>query len=358
MPSLHDTWFHKHCSGLLDVLAVPYGIAVKARAGLYKWGWISQRRLPRPVISVGNLTVGGSGKTPVVMWLANWLQVQGKQVAILSRGYRRANESVFLLVSDGHNILANPEEAGDEPFLIARSCPGVVIAVGADRYHLGRWVLNQLPIDCFILDDGYQHLGLFRELNLLLIDALDGRGLRKLLPAGKLREPLSAAKRATAVCVTRANFVADINEVLDPLQKVIDTPIHPIGIQFYAGKLLHIPTKRTESVDWVTNKHVVVFSGIGNASAFRATVANMGANILDEIVFPDHFTYTVSHLDEIRDRMKGVGASIALTTEKDAVKLDPLVRESDEIWAVSLNVEIAEGKEYLEELVKRTVIGN
>ena len=149
MLSFHETWFQKHCSGVLDILAVPYGIAVKTRAGLYEWGWMAQRRLPRPVISVGNLTVGGTGKTPVVMWLANWLQAQGVQVGILSRGYRRPDESKFLLVSDGQNVLTTHEESGDEPFLMARSCPGVVIAVGSDRYQLGRWVLDRFPIDLF-----------------------------------------------------------------------------------------------------------------------------------------------------------------------------------------------------------------
>ena len=358
MLNLHETWFQKHCSGVLDMLAVPYGIAVKTRAGLYEWGWMAQRRLPRPVISVGNLTVGGTGKTPVVMWLANWLQAQGVQVGILSRGYRRPDESKFLLVSDGQNVLTTHEESGDEPFLMARSCPGVVIAVGSDRYQLGRWVLDRFPIDCFILDDGYQHLGLHRDLNFLLIDALGGDGLQKLLPAGKLREPLSAAKRATALCVTRANFVDDIHEILHPLHKVIGKSIPSICIQFHAGTLRHLSTKRTEPVDWVTNKHAMVFSGIGNASAFRATVVRLGATILDEVVFPDHCTYTESHLNDIRGRMKEVGVSIVLTTEKDAVKLEPLLNEKDEIWAVSLDVRISEGRENLEQLVKRTVVVN
>ena len=353
--SFHETWFQKHCSGVLDILAVPYGIAVKTRAGLYEWGWIAQRRLPRPVISVGNLTVGGTGKTPVVMWLANWLQAQGVQVGILSRGYRRPDESKFLLVSDGQNVLTTHEESGDEPFLMARSCPGVVIAVGSDRYQLGGWVLKRFPIDCFILDDGFQHLGLHRDLNFLLIDALGGDGLQKLLPAGKLREPLSAAKRATALCVTRANFVDDIREILHPLQKVIGNSIPSICIQFHAGTLRHLSTNQTEPVDWVTNKPVMVFSGIGNASAFRATVVSLGVTILDEMVFPDHFTYMESHLNEIRFRMKEVGVSIVLTTEKDAVKLEPLLNEKDEIWAVGLDVTISEGREHLEQLVKKAV---
>ena len=174
----------------------------------------------------------------------------------------------------------------------------------------------------------------------------------------KLREPLSAAKRATALCVTRANFVDDINEILHPLYKVIGTSIPSIGIQFHAGKVTHIPTKRTEPIDWVTNKQAMVFSGIGNASAFRATVVSLGVTILDEMVFPDHFRYTTSHLNEIRGRMKKIGVSIVLTTEKDAVKLEPLLKENDEIWAISLEVNISEGREQLEQWVNGTVVVN
>ena len=111
-------------------MSIPYGMAVRARVRLYEQGWLSQRRLSCPVISIGNLTVGGTGKTPFVMWVAQWLQSQGKRIGILSRGYRRTKESTFLLVSDGREVLVEAKEAGDEPYLMAKNCPGVVVAVG------------------------------------------------------------------------------------------------------------------------------------------------------------------------------------------------------------------------------------
>ena len=146
-------------------LGYPYELAARFRLWCYIQGWFPTRRLPRPVISVGNLTVGGTGKTPVVMYLVERLTAQGKRVAILSRGYRRRSRAPQLLVSDGQRILAGPDEAGDEPYLIARRCPQAVVAVGADRYALGQWVLAQLPVDCFVLDDGFQHVQLHRDLN-------------------------------------------------------------------------------------------------------------------------------------------------------------------------------------------------
>ncbi len=170
--------------------AIPYGVVARLRALLYDRGWFAQRKLPVSVLSVGNLTLGGTGKTPVVIVLVDWLLAQGKRVAILSRGYRRTSTDPYLLVSDGERLLVSPQEAGDEPFLMAQRCPKAIVAVGADRYELGDWVLNRFPVDCLVLDDGFQHLGLYRDVNLLLVDATDAEGLAALVPSGRLREPL------------------------------------------------------------------------------------------------------------------------------------------------------------------------
>ncbi|MBM4124838.1 MAG: tetraacyldisaccharide 4'-kinase, partial [Nitrospira sp.] len=142
---------------ILRPLAAVYGLAVRVRTVLYEKGWLARRKLPCRVISVGNLTVGGTGKTPMVIWITERLLAQGLRVAVLSRGYRRQSREPFLLVSDGRTVLAGISDAGDEPHLIARRCPSAVVAVGADRYRLGRWVLERFPIDCLVLDDGFQH---------------------------------------------------------------------------------------------------------------------------------------------------------------------------------------------------------
>ena len=181
----------------LHWIAWIYGLVTRLRLWCYRRGWLSRTRLPCRVVSVGNLTVGGTGKTPIVILLTQWLLARGQRVAILSRGYKRASTGPQLLVSNGSKLFADSSAAGDEPFLIAQRCPHAIVAVGADRVALGRWVLEQYPVDCIVLDDGFQHLALHRDVDLVLLDASDGAGLDALLPAGRLREPLTGLGRAS-----------------------------------------------------------------------------------------------------------------------------------------------------------------
>ena len=349
-------WLNKNCSTVLRVFTVPYGLVVRSRILLYQRGWLRQNRLPCPVISVGNLTVGGTGKTPIVIWLANWLQSRGKQIGILSRGYGRNSRQDTLLVSNGREILVGPQMAGDEPFLIAQQCPGAIVAVGSDRYRLGKWVMDQIPVDCFILDDGFQHLGLYRDLNLLLVDASDEIGLHHLLPAGRLREPLSEAERATAIILTRAKLDGSFGQVLGPLEEATGKTVAPIVTDFRGQALLHVPTSRSEPLSWARGKPAVLFSGIGNHAAFRSMVSRLGVNIREELRFPDHFSYSQSDLNQIRSRKNSCGAEIVLTTEKDAVKIKPFALSDEKLWAVRLRVEIGLGKNRLESLLNSTAL--
>lgn len=197
-----------------------YGLIIRCRLWCYRQGWLTTTRLPCRVVSVGNLTVGGTGKTPIVILLTEWLVAKGKRVAILSRGYKRTSTVPYLLVSDGSRILAGPSEAGDEPFLMAQRCPRAVVAVGADRVALGRWVLEQYPVDYIMLDDGFQHRALHRDVDLVLLDATDAAGLDALLPSGRLREPLEALERASAVVITRADSRQDVEAVQQRLRKI------------------------------------------------------------------------------------------------------------------------------------------
>jgi len=350
------SWLHRHCPGILALLTVPYGLAVQTRGKLYEKGWLRESRLPRPVISVGNLTVGGTGKTPVVIWLANWLRANGKRVGILSRGYRRTTTADCVLVSDGHECLASPEDVGDEPFLMAQRCPGAVIAVGNDRYKLGLWVLERFDVGCFLLDDGFQHLRLYRDCNLLLIDALDPRGLAALLPRGRLREPLVAARRATAILITRANQTQRALDILQPLQSIIDQPFSPIHIAFHTPTMMNIATHQVLSSDWLGRKRVMIFSGIGNASSFRRTVERMGVTIVHELEFPDHFSYSATHIETIHEQARQHDADVVLTTEKDGVKIFPLLQGYENIWAMRLETNVEEGEKEFLELLHRVFI--
>jgi len=331
--------------------AIPYGVVARLRALLYDWGWFAQRKLPVPVLSVGNLTLGGTGKTPVVIVLVDWLLAQGKRVAILSRGYRRTSTDPYLLVSDGERLLVSPKEAGDEPFLMAQRCPKAIVAVGADRYELGDWVLNRFPVDCLVLDDGFQHLGLYRDVNLLLVDATDPEGLAALVPSGRLREPLQAAARATAIVVTRADVPAQVTEVCRRLQATLGTTPDPIQVVFRPESLVSVVTGTSQALSWSKGKTALLCSGVGHAGSFRSLVERMGIRILDEVAYADHHDYTSHDVDRLRARAAELRAELIVTTEKDACKLASLLQRTDSWWAVRLTTYVSAGEERLKQLV-------
>lgn len=331
--------------------AIPYGVVARLRRLLYDWGWFAQRKLPVPVLSVGNLTLGGTGKTPVVIALTEWLLAQGKRVAILSRGYRRASTDSCLLVSDGERLLVGPKEAGDEPFLIAQRCPKAIVAVGADRYQLGDWVLHQFPVDCLVLDDGFQHLGLYRDVNLLLVDATDVEGLAAVVPAGRLREPLQAAVRATAIVVTRADAPAQVAEIGHRLQGAIDVMPDPIHVVFRPESFVSVKTGSLQPLSWSNGKTALLCSGVGHAGSFHSLVDQIGLKVLDEVVYADHHTYTSQDVERVRARAIELQAELIVTTEKDACKLAALLQQTDNWWAVRLATQVTVGEERLKRLV-------
>jgi tetraacyldisaccharide 4'-kinase len=331
-------------------LASVYGAAVKVRTSLYERGWLSSRKLPCRVISVGNLTTGGTGKTPVVIALADWLTASGKRVGVLSRGYRRESRAKHVLVSDGRQVLAGPAEAGDEPYLIARRCPGVVVAVGADRYRLGGWVLERFPLDCVLLDDGFQHLALRRDVDVLLVDASDPEGLQALLPAGRLREPIAAAARAHALLLTRADAPTGVGEVRSAMAAA-NLPTQPVRVRFTAEGLVHGTTGKVADMDFAKGRTAMMVSGIANASSFRLLVEGLGLRVLDDLRFPDHHAYTRADLNRIAESASRCSADLIVTTEKDTVKLATLVPQDARLGAVRLRTEFMDSKEELEKLI-------
>lgn len=329
----------------------PYELAARVRGWCYQQGWFRTERLPRPVISVGNLTVGGTGKTPVVIYLVERLTARGLRVAVLSRGYRRRSHAPQVLVSDGRQVLSGPEEAGDEPYLIARRCPQAVVAVGANRSALGRWVLSRVPVDCFLLDDGFQHLQLHRDVNLLLVDATDLAGIQAALPIGRLREPLSAATRADALLITR---VAD-EQAAEPVRRLLlqacGSLPSSIPVGFPAEEFQRVGGNERRPLEMFRGRSAFLFSGIGNAESFPALVAGLGVTVTETLAFPDHVHYTDAMVETIRAKAKQCGADLLVTTEKDAGKVAPLLHADDFCWAVRLRTEILTGQDLLERLL-------
>jgi len=310
-----------------------------------------------PVVSVGNLTVGGTGKTPLVIRLAEWLSEEGKRVAILSRGYRRAGSAPQLVVSDGVKVLASPDEAGDEPYLMARRCPAAVVAVGADRYELGRCVLDRFPVDYVLLDDGFQHLALQRDVDLLLVDATDLDGLRAVFPAGRLREPIEAASRASMIVVTKADRPEQTAAVADLLRPI--TAGLPVAqAVFRPDRLVSVTGGSMQPLDWCRGKTALLCSGIANPASFHALAVRLGMTPVEHLIYRDHHRYTREDVSDLRTKAAAAKADVIVTTEKDAGKLAPLLAPSDGgWWAVRLGTDIVAGERELRELITKASAG-
>lgn len=331
--------------------AALYEWVVRARMWAYDRSWKKQSRLPCRVVSVGNMTVGGTGKTPMVILLTEWLQAQGQRVAVLSRGYKRESTAAHLLVSDGTQVLVGPAEAGDEPYLIATRCPRAIVAVGADRAAVGRWLLDQWPLDWIVLDDAFQHRALYRDCDVVLVDAMDATGLDALLPAGRLREPLAGIRRAAAVVITRADSERDVAAVRARLQPWLTGNPVQAEVVFRPDEVVSVKTGVRHDGDWCTGKKAWLVSGIGNSESFRRLAMANGMQVLGETAFADHHAYRQDELDRIRLQAARSNVDIVLTTEKDAGKLNPLLKPDDSWWAIRLRADVKRGQDALHRLI-------
>lgn len=340
-------WLHRRCPWILRGCAVPYGAIVRWRRTAYQRGWFPQYRLPKPVISVGNMTVGGTGKTPFVMWLAARLHERGKRVAILSRGYGRQRSTVNRLVSDGVSLKGDWRSVGDEAMLMAHKCPWAIVAVGIDRYRLGQWVLEQASCDCFLLDDGFQHLSLYRDLDLLLFDATDVEGLRGVMPAGRMREPLSAAKWATTIVFSRTEGNVAVSSLQNRIEQSAGKSFLPLRLETEPGMFTHLATGETQQAEAFKDATCLLFSGIGNPASFRSSVVSCGLTVGEEVRYPDHFAYSEKDVEAIRLKMRHLGLDLAITTEKDALKIKEHLKRDDPLWALDVQVRMTQGEDRL-----------
>lgn len=276
------------------------------------------RRLPRPVISVGNLHWGGAGKTPATIAIAGHLRDRGYGVAVLSRGYGSQGGDGVRIVSRGDGPLLGPRIAGDEPVLLAGQLPGVAVVVCPDRYRAGRDALERLdrPPDIFVLDDGFSHLQLHRDLDLLVFPAADPFGGAKLAPGGRLREPLAASRRAHAALLTGERPDGGLPAMAQQLARVL----RPFG---FAGPAFAAPTATGAPSPELARpgSKALVVSGIARPEAFLATVRSQGIEVADVLSFPDHFRYPDAAIKELIAHFAKCGADFLLVTSKDMVKL-------------------------------------
>ncbi|MDH4164029.1 MAG: tetraacyldisaccharide 4'-kinase [Nitrospirota bacterium] len=304
---------------LLFFLSMLYRSAVQLRLALYDRGFLRRKNLSFPVISVGNLTLGGTGKTPTVMAIADLLQQQGKAPVVLSRGYGRNKGPAVLTVSDRDRILVKADAAGDEPALMASQLKGVPVIVGKDRYAAGMAALSEFRPGVAVLDDGFQHIRLHRDLDILLVDGIRPFGNGKIFPAGTLREPVDSLKRADVVVITRAERSPDLNLLKEQIgahtSAAVFTSRHiPTG-------LIDLTDDSSKPLSSIQGAAVLAFSGIARPDAFTALLQEQGADIRSAVTFPDHHRYSKNDVDRLRAQAVEVGATLIVTTEKDGIKL-------------------------------------
>lgn len=294
-----------------------YEFGVRLRIRFYERGVLKSHRLETPVISVGNLTVGGTGKTPCTAALAQMLRDAGLDVAILSRGYKRASAG-RVEVSNIREILAEPEEAGDEPYLLARACPGVRVIADRDRYAAGRWIEQRARPSVFLLDDGFQHLRLRRNIDLLLIDGRDDLSKAEMVPFGRLREPLTGLRRASAVIVTRSDPSMDRTHLEKTIRRYAKSGIPIYYSDSRISSLFDLKAGSRLSSDAMAGKRIAAFAGVARPERFFDDLEGLNVEIALRRVFNDHHRYTSEELLEIAGAARLAGAEAMITTEKDA----------------------------------------
>jgi len=294
------------------LLGSAFGTLASLRVAAYRRGFLPRARLAGPVVSVGNLGVGGSGKTPVVARVAEILRDAGEGVAVLSRGYGGSFRGEALVVSDGSTVLAGAAEAGDEPVMLARALPGVVVAVGVRRDVVGRAVEARFGRRVHVLDDGFQHLRLERDLDLVCLDVRDLED--RPMPAGRLRERPSALARASVVLLTRIEAASEaelraLEERLSP-ERTFRVERRVVGFSALGGAATAPPAR------------AYLLAAISRPERFERDVAACGVGVLGRAFFRDHHRFGAEDVALVAARARAAGAAAIVTTAKDAVRLE------------------------------------
>jgi tetraacyldisaccharide 4'-kinase len=346
---------------LLPLSAV-YGVVTRARLAAYRRGWLGATKLPVPVISVGNLTTGGTGKTPLVEWVCrvaseNKEGSTPKKVCVLTRGYGRDNPHTQVLVSNGTELLASEEEAGDEPLLLARNLLGIAAVIcNPNRTAAAEWAIENLNSEVFVLDDGFQHLRLERDLNIATIDATnpwggDGDSGGSLLPRGRLREPRTGLSRADCIVITRTDQVIDCAALQKEIAQLAgEAPI--FSSRMVTAEIRHLSGEVVDREE-LTAQPLAAFCGVGNPESFFDKLRGEGFTLTLTRAFADHHRYHQSELTALAQAAKASGARGLITTAKDAIKLESLDLEIP-CYVFEVRIEI-DGDGGLVEMIRDTL---
>lgn len=303
-----------------------YGKIQNLRNSFYRKEIFASHSLGAKTISIGNITVGGTGKTPLVALVAEILAEKGEKVCVLSRGYGRKNPKSRVLVSDGEKVLVEAEFAGDEPFELANKLLGKAFVISdANRVPAAKFALEKFNVTAFVLDDAFQHQKAKRDLNIACIDATNPFGNGKTLPSGILREPLENLKRADAIVITRANLSNKIEDLKAKIKRYTNCPIFISNNKILnLTELNNSHTKTKSRIPNPESRIVLAFCALGNPDNFFEQLKSERFNLVSTRKFPDHHFYTQKDIADVENSAKKNGAGILMTTAKDAVKLKGL----------------------------------
>ncbi len=329
-------------------LSYLYGLAVRIRIKICERK--KKKKLPGFVLSIGNLTVGGTGKTPATAMIAQWALKEGYRPAILSRGYGSKHGGKALEVSDGQHLFSTPEEAGDEPYLLAKNLQGVPVVLAKARYEAGLLAFERHGSNFFILDDGFQHIRLKRDLDLVLLDATSPFGNMHLLPRGPLREPVDHLRRADVFILTRTGYGTNLIMMNYLKKKFGDKP---------AFQSEHVPEGlvlpnlgHTHGPDFLRGKRVVGFAGIAKPEVFRDSLIKLGAQIALFRGFRDHHAFIRQELQELVTEKHRLRADLLVTTEKDYVRLGHLDPTENHLGYLKVRFQIISGAETFFDMIR------
>ena len=370
---IYDSGVSPHFSlrSFLSMFSKVYGGSVKLRRNFYKKAVFQSKRLPCPIISIGNITVGGTGKTPMTIYVAQVVKQLGYKVAIISRGYKGKSERVGGIVSDGRVLLMTPEIAGDEPYMMAKKLKDVPVIVGKNRFKAGWLAVRKFNPDVIVLDDGFQHLKLQRDLDLVLLDCRKPFGNGHLLPRGVMREPVSALLCADAIILTKSDTVNN-NETSSLPKKLRSYERKKPVYRTFHHPFVYKTVKEEKSLfensiqgvlrlnlASIRGRTVFAFSGLADNHNFQQTVKSLKCNVSGFMEFSDHHPYSDRDLKDISAAAKRSMSECIVTTEKDYVRIAHKIDWPDDLFVIGIEIDFGADEKrfnsYIKDWIKKTL---
>lgn len=340
---------------VLKPTSLLWGALYRIRRSFYEYGVLKKDYFKVPIISVGNVTFGGTGKTPMIIWLTNQMEEFGLTPAILTRGYKGELEHKSGLIKGGQRFRSNPKQFGDEPLLISRKMSSGAVIVGKKRAENLKKYFHEVEPDVVLLDDGFQHIQLYRSFNIVLFDASLPLDRYHTAPLGYLREGLTALKDADALIISRADQVPEekIEKLIEMLSKYYRRDIPIAKFKYNPSGVYDCFDKLTLEMDDLKDRRIIVLSAIASPESFYHLLESYGSEIVEKIVYPDHYLFTQEDLNEALIKAAKYNAKV-ITSEKDMVKIRRVVQDN-RILYVNISVSFMSGEENLVSSIKKVL---